>query len=316
VTQDFGKQLRQQTVAVKLAKSKFGLNKRLNADQLQRTAEEFNADRHFVSATKKLLNQKDEAYQNVTSRLTLATVLWRTSTVPYPEPGIRLIRKDKVPAFVAAMDTIKQELASAAAELEAKYAQLRQEQQERLGELFNPADYPETIADKFAVDFEWPSVEPPDYLKQLHPDLWEQQAKRIEARFEEAVALAEGEEFAKLVSHLTSKLQPGPDGKCQVFRDTAVGNLKEFFSRFSELNVGSNEALEGLIKQAQDLVGGVEPGQLRKDALLRQSLSEQLGAVGKQLETMLVSKPGRAYDFDDEPAESPVEQPAESEAAA
>ena len=54
---------------------------------------------------------------------------------------------------------------------------------------------------------------------------------------DEAVRLAEEAfttEFARLVSHLVERLSPGVDGQAKVFRDTAVGNLSEFFDRCLE----------------------------------------------------------------------------------
>jgi len=49
-------------------------------------------------------------------------------------------------------------------------------------------------------------VEPPDYLQQLNPELYQQECQRVQQRFDEAVRLAEEAftaELAKLVSHLT-----------------------------------------------------------------------------------------------------------------
>jgi hypothetical protein len=57
----------------------------------------------------------------------------------------------------------------------------------------------------FEVSYDFPSVEPPDYLRQLSPQLYAQEASRVAARFEEAIQLAEQaftEELSKLVSRL------------------------------------------------------------------------------------------------------------------
>ena len=60
----------------------------------------------------------------------------------------------------------------------------------------------------FTVEFDFPSVEPPDYLQQLNPQLYEQECQRVQSRFDEAVQLAEvafTAELAKPVSHLTER---------------------------------------------------------------------------------------------------------------
>ena len=114
---------------------------------------------------------------------------------------------------------------------------------ERLGRLFNPGDYPETLVGLFDVSWDFPSVEPPDYLRELNPALYEAERARVAARFDEAVQLAEQaflEEFAKLVGHLSERIGGvGEDGKPKVFRDSAIGNLGDFFERFRNLNVRS-----------------------------------------------------------------------------
>src|SRR5207253_408613 len=94
--------------------------------------------------------------------------------------------------------------------LDDHYAELQSAARIRLGTLYNPADYPATLRGWFQVEWEFPNVEPPDYLQQLNPELYEQERARVVARFEEAVQLAESaflDEFGKLVSHLCERIQ-------------------------------------------------------------------------------------------------------------
>ena len=92
---------------------------------------------------------------------------------------------------------------------------------QRLGSLFNEADYPGSLCTAFGVQWDFPGVEPPDYLRQLNPDLYEHECQRIQDRFSEAVRLAEEAfttELAKLVSHLTERLSGQEDGRAKIFR--------------------------------------------------------------------------------------------------
>ncbi|MCI0640167.1 MAG: hypothetical protein L0Y70_13925 [Gemmataceae bacterium] len=95
----------------------------------------------------------------------------------------------------------------------------------------------------FNVEWDFPNVEPPDYLLHLNPAIYEQERARVANRFEEAVQLAEQAfiaEFAKVIQHLTERLSNTGDGDRKIFRDTAITNLTEFFERFRQLNVRSN----------------------------------------------------------------------------
>ena len=142
----------------------------------------------------------------------------------------------------------------------------------------------------------YPNVEPPNYLQQLTPALYEEEVRRVTARFDEAVSLAEQaftDEFSKLVAHLTERLTGADDGQEKVFRDSAVQNLVEFFGRFKHLSVRSSEQLDQLVEQAQRIVRGVRPQALRDDNSLRQRIATQLAGVQSQVEGMLVDRPRR-----------------------
>ena len=165
-----------------------------------------------------------------------------------------------------------------------------------MGRIFNPADYPQSLRGLFAASWDFPSIEPPSYLQQLSPQLYEQECQRVQARFDEAMQLAEQaftDELAKLVSHLTEPLGGQEDGEPKIFRDSAVENLTEFFERFRHLNVRSNEQLDGLVAQAQRTIHGVEPQELRDSANLRQHVATQLAGVQATLDGILVDRPRR-----------------------
>jgi len=119
----------------------------------------------------------------------------------------------------------------------------------------------------------------------------------VQSRFDEAVRLAEEAftaELAKLVSHLTERLSGQEDGKPKVFRDSMVENLTEFFARFRTLNVRSNEQLDSLVADAQRIIRGVEPQDLRDNAGLRQHVATEMSRVQSVLDGLLVDRPRRA----------------------
>jgi hypothetical protein len=116
------------------------------------------------------------------------------------------------------------------------------------------------------------------------------------ARFEEAIRLAEEAftgELAKLVSHLAERISGQEDGKPKIFRDSAITNLTEFFERFGQLNVRSNEQLDNLVAEAQRIVRGIDPQELRDSSKLRQHVATQLAGVQSVLDGLLVDRPRR-----------------------
>jgi len=288
--------LRTTMAAVRVSLSWLGTRKTLTADQKAVAADAFGAEGAFLSAGKKLLETKHPAFKAVTAIKGRIISYWKSMSLPYPEPGIRLIRQDKIEGFDAQMNEFKDDLDEAVVQLDEHYAELKSAARDRLGSLYNPADYPESLRGMFQVAWDFPSVEPPDYLQQLNPDLYRQECERVAARFDEAVRLAEQafmEELQQLVTHLTERLSGQADGKPKVFRDSAVNNLTEFFDRFKQLNVRSSEDLDGLVEQCRGVIRGVEPQTLRDSQGLRQHVAAELSQVQDVLDTLLVDRPRR-----------------------
>ena len=288
--------LRTTMAAVRLSISWFGVRKTLTPEQKAQAAESFGAEGQYLSAGKKLLDTKHPAFKAVTGVKSRIISFWKGMSLPYPEPGIRLIRQDQIELFNDHLEGLREELADAVCQLDKHYAELKQSARQRLGSLFSPADYPGSLTGLFGVEWDFPSVEPPDYLRQLNPQLSEQEAQRVAARFDEAVQLAEQvfvDELQRLIAHLTERLAGQSDGKPKVFRDSAVTNLTEFFERFRSLNVRSSDQLDELVGQCQQIVGGVEPQSLRDSQVLRQSVAAELSQVQGVLDNLLVDRPRR-----------------------
>ena len=289
--------LRAAMAAVAIHFTWFGVRKTLNTEQKAQAADAFGAEGAYLSAGKKLIDTSHPAFKAVTALKSQIVQFWKSMSVPYPEPGIRLIRRDEISLFDAKLTSLRQELEEAVSNLNEHFSELKVAARRRLGRLYNPADYPETLVGLFGVTWEYPNCEPPAYLRQLSPELYEEESRRVQARFEECVRLAEEaftEEFSKLVAHLTERLSGSEDGKPKIFRDSAVQNLTGFFERFRHLNVQSSEQLDQLVEQAQRIVRGVQPQALRDDTSLRQQIGSQLAGVQSQIEGMLVDRPRRS----------------------
>jgi hypothetical protein len=288
--------LRTSMAAVRVSISWFGTTKSLTVEQKAEAAEPFNAEAKFLSAGKKLLDQTHPAFKAVTAVRGKVQSYWKSMSLPYPEPGIRLISQNKIEEFAAKMQEFQADLTEAVEALDRRYAELMLAAQRKLGDLYNPNDYPASLRGLFEINFDFPSVEPPDYLAQLNPALYEEECRRVQSRFDEAVKLAEEAftaELAKLVSHLTERLAGTEDGKPKIFRDSAVENLTEFFQRFRQLNVRSSDQLENLVADAQRVIRGVEPQALRDSSSLRQHVATEMSRVSSVLDGLLVDRPRR-----------------------
>jgi len=166
----------------------FGVRKSLSTEQKSEAASPFGAEGSFLSAGKKLLDTRHEAYKAVASVRSQILQFWRSMSVPFPEPGIRLIRRDEIGLFDVKLTSLRQELDDAVTHLDGHYAELKSAARRRLGRSFNAADYPTTLVGLFNVTWDYPNTEQPAYLQQLSPALFEAESRRVVARFDEAGA--------------------------------------------------------------------------------------------------------------------------------
>lgn len=288
--------LRRHAAAVRLHFTWWGVHRTLTNQQKEEVGATYSADARFLTAGKKLVDTRHEAFRKLTSLRTRAVSYWRGLTLPYTEPGVRLIRQADIESFVHTLEGFREELIQAEADLNGVYDLIQQNARQRLGRLYNPADYPPEVRNLFHLEWDFPSVEPPSYLLRIAPEVYQQEQERVARRFEEAVQLAEQAflaEFARLVTHLTERLGQDPDGQRRVFRDSAVTNLLEFFQRFKHLNLRSSQELDHLVEQAQQLVQGITPQELRDDNQLRQQIAGDMAGVQSSLDALIVEQPRR-----------------------
>ena len=288
--------LRTTMAAVKLSFTWLGVRKTLAPEQRTTAARAFQADRDLLSASKLIFDTRNATYRNVARVRSEASGYWRLESLPFPEPGVRLLQQNKLTQFDARMVQYRQELQSAASELASQYDQIKAEAERRLGTLFNASDYPTTLDGLFDLEVTYPAIEPPNYLLALHPDVYQAEQARVRERFESAVELAEqafATELQRLTAHLAERLTGLHDGQPKVFRDSAVENLREFFDRFRRLNIRSSSELDMLVEEAQQVITGIEPQQLRDSVRLRQMVARDFEQIQASVGEMLVDRPRR-----------------------
>lgn len=283
----------------------WGVKRALSDDQKSQAADAFGADAGFLSAGKKIIDTKHKAYSAVSKIKSRLAREWHECTLPYPEPGLRLIREQDVIVFNDRLEAGRVELLAAVDELQGAYLELKCKAQAKLGTLYNASDYPASVIGLFDVAWEFPNVTPPEYLRMLNPKLYEAERQRIVARFDEAVTLAEQAfmgEFEQLVSHLAERLTgTNDDGKPKAFKDSTITNLRDFFEKFSHMSIKSNDQLETLVDQAKALVSGIDPSSIRPEAgevtaaqqVLRDHIANNVGKIAEQLNGMMINKPRR-----------------------
>src|SRR5438067_3060022 len=143
--------LRRTAAAVRLHFTWWGVHKTLSAQQREEVGAAYAADARFLTAGKKLVDTRHDAFRRLTSVRTRAVGYWRGLTLPYTEPGVRLLRRDDVEAFARSMEGFRQELSEAEADLNAVYDQVKEDARRRLGRLYSSEDYPPEVRGLFRI---------------------------------------------------------------------------------------------------------------------------------------------------------------------
>lgn len=288
--------LRSSMAAIRIVFTWLGTRRTLTSDQKTQAASAFGAEQTAITASKRLLDPRHPALRSVNRIRGRVTKYWKDNSLPFPEPGIRLIRHEDILVFDQTLNDFRLELNDAVQDLEEHYHEMREAARTRLGSLYNASDYPITLIGAFGIEHSFPAVEAPNYLRQLNPEVYEQECQRVHAQFNEAVSMAEQmfcDQLAGVVDHLVERMTGTDDGRPKTFRDSTIDNLNEFFDRFRQLNIGGSEELEALVQRAQSIVQGVEPQQLRDNESLRQHVATQMSTVQASLDGLLVDRPRR-----------------------
>ena len=297
VTTTAADRLRTTMAACRVSFTWWGVQRTLTSEQKAQAAQAFDAEGQFLSAGKKLLDTSHTAFRAVTAIRTKIGDYWKDLSLPFPDPGVRLIKLEDVESFDRQMADYKAELDDAVTNLDRHFDELKRSAARRLGiavqrlRLSRDADRP--VRRLVGLPRHRAArVSGPAHARSLPA-----RGGAGPARFDEAVRLAEQaflDQFAAVVNHLTERISgTNEDGTPKVFRDSAVDNLCDFFERFRSLNVRSNQQLDDLVARAQRAVRDVGAQDLRDSEALRGRVATQLSQVQASLDAMLVDRPRR-----------------------
>ena len=301
--------LREQFTAVKLRTKWWGITKAVDDYSRRQMASAVGADEKEVHAKKYLVDTKQPQYKACTAVRSQAKSYVKECTLPFPEDGIRLLKRDCLSEFTNKMAGYTAQLDQAVSALQDAYWDIRQERSKALAGMFREGDYPITLADQFSIWSEFPSIEPPEYLQDSNNRIYQQERQRCAARLEEAVNLAEqamADEFKKYLDHLVDMLGYNEMGESKMFQIKANGrcptvdNLREFFGKFRNLSLGSNEQLDELVDAAQAILGNTKPELLREAPNVRDVVRQGMAAISERLDSAMVARPKRLIRLDDE----------------
>jgi hypothetical protein len=301
-----GKGLFDAAVLLSLELRVFGTSRKLASAEYQ-----VDADKSKTGASKRLLKsdelkailQFDAETRRIISYYTLPSQ-FRSGLYVLPLASI-----EKVDALLVERGATRSNLVEVFA---AKYPDLQYldslpAESGGLGAVYDSSDYPsvDEVRDAFTMTHSYTEVSAPGKLKGISMAIYEREKAKAADCWKSAIE--QGEElligaYSGLLTHMRDRLTPGADGKCKVFRDTLVGNLKTFLDTFDARNLSQNDMLAQMVKDMSAALDGVSPKDLRDNGTIRARVTATADSIKAKLDTMLVDKPGRKINFNDESA--------------
>lgn len=290
--------LRGNACAVRISFTKMGVTKKLTGEQKEQAADVFDADAQSLSASKRIVDTKHPIWKKLSKKFSEIRAYWESVTLPYPEDAVRLGKRDRIPEIDARFRELQTELKQLAGELANVFSEFIEHAREKLGSLFNASDYPSpgSVASLFNFSWDFPSLEPPEWMKQ-NPWLYEQESAKVQALFHEAVRIKEQEmlqQFADMVEGLKERMTDGEGGEKKKFKKSTIEGFDSFFSEVDKLVTKDNTKFKELIEQARGIVSGVKADEIRKAPDdVREQIRAGMDAIGKSLKESIGVAPKR-----------------------
>ena len=187
-----------------------------------------------------------------------------------------------------------------------KYNALKEDARKRRGPHFREDDYPpfSHIRARYRVEARYLSFNVPAALERVSRDLYEREKQKVKMQWIDAAQDAVNAQrlaFQGITEAFADML--GVDdttGKRKAFKPSAVKKMLDFLGMFDKINSLTSDAqLEHFVNQARELVKGVDPATLRKDATLRDALENGFKKIKDQASQLVVVQQ-REYAMDDD----------------
>jgi hypothetical protein len=218
--------------------------------------------------------------------------------------GVYLVPVDSLEDIDARLEQFKRDREYQVEKFLGQYQEAAAAARARLGSLYDENDYPAIakVRAAFSMETKYVAFATPDKLATISSTLYRREEAKMAAAISSAtekVVDALRSEAAGLVDHLVERLSAKPGEKPKVFRDSMIGNIREWLENLPGRNsIAGDVGLSELARKMESLLDGVDPQTLRDNDRAREAIVEGFGAIKAQLDNMIVQRPIRKINLD------------------
>lgn len=259
------------------------LDRRVTAETTARHGAESEAGRW----NKNLLGGKVESYNAVLAAAQASRNAFYEHTFPWSDKGSRLLAITNYDHFTATVRANRETWKAAVSTFKAEYAEpdFLERCAARLGDTFNPADYP-TVAELDKYFTYRVSMSPlpaaSDLRVDLPPEILQHIARSVETRVGNAVesAVREGwERLAASVQKIRDRLREISGAEAGRLHAALFANARETAEIIRRLNILEDPQLDAMAGRIIAELGGIDASAIRKDPAAMESTASAADAI-------------------------------------
>lgn len=263
----------------------WGITKKVGGDVLKP-----GIDPEYIDNSKKKINR---TYLEPISKVrNMARTFIYKKSLPFKIPGIIFIPRDMINTVDQQMQAFQREFEAEVANFGDNYHRYVEEAREKLGKLFNPLDYPRDIRNYFLFRWDFINFSAPDHTQIISSEILQREQEKYQQtieEFRETAITTLRTTFVEMVNHIVERLS----GERKIFKDSLIGNIREFINDFSALNITDDRELTSAVEKCNLILDGVNVDVIRNNDRFCHDIANKMSEVKSQLNTMMISRPMR-----------------------
>lgn len=215
--------------------------------------------------------------------------------LPFPIHSIDLISKESLKGIDEKLAHYEAIFWEQYKDFELIYESAKEEARDFLGDLYNDADYPINLLQKFRFEWRFLTLDIPGRSTVLPPDIYEREKEKFQSMMEETRNLAITalrEEFGQIVHRIADKLNM-ESTQPRIIKPSMFTKLKSFLEDFGSRNLFGDEHLVALAEQAESLISGVSTKGIAGNDLMRQSIKNGMNQIRAAIDDAIEDMPKR-----------------------
>jgi len=243
-------------------------------------AKQYHADEEQSgNFNKQLLTKNDLEY--ISKAVSTARTFHIANTLPWGNNNDRLLPTKNYFEYMKTMQAIKDKFEIAVSDFIQKYPPLREEQRDRLGDMFDVNEYPDpsiiSKKYKFEIGFS-PVPDANDFRVEITESEKEEIKKAIEKRVQQSTKTMTDGLWNKLFTKV-EKLNERLSKKGNHFQDSLIGNIKDVCELLPRLNVMDDPKLQETLEEVKVNLASIVPQNLREDMGVRSETKDKAEAI-------------------------------------